>query len=946
MTPFLKQVARHYCAEFGGDGGLVFVVPSQRAVVFFRKYAAEAVKENGLAPVFAPEILSIDDFFASLSPLKRVDQILLLLKLYDCYKEVCSEKGIVAEELDKFVFWGNIILSDFGDVDKYLVDAEDLFRNVSQYKDLQDDYEGLSPTQKAALEAFLGQFEKDGKYKRLFAATWNILYPLYERFNALLKEEGTAYEGSLYRSLAEDVERRGVETVLSGAYPKCGKVVFCGLNALNECEKKILRRLQSAGKAEFCWDYVSEWIQDPQNKSSFFLKENIAAFPQAFELERCDAKPEIEVVRVPSAVGQTKLLTQLLSDKSIPADENTAIVLPDESLLLPMLNSVPERVEGINVTMGFAMSSSSFFSLMDDISQLQLHVRRKDGAVSFYHKNVWSIVSNNIFEALCDSGTKEKVVTMKSARRYYVPAADINGTPLLDLVFTSPVPDPEHSTDNAPVADYLIGILNYIGGRIAGDEELKRKFSLELDFAMEYVKTVNLLSSRQVSVTVPTWLRMLRSLLQSKSIPFKGEPLHGLQIMGPLEIRALDFDKLFILSSNEAVFPHKSTSPSFIPPLLRRGFSLPTYEYQDAVWAYYFYRMIQRPSKVWMVLDSRTEGLKSGEESRYIKQLEYHFGVPLVRKSSDSVPRPAADEPSIAKTEDHIRLMREKPLSASAIKQYLACPVRFYYSFVEGLDEEEEVAESLDAGMTGNVFHKTMQHIYTNLGGKVTADALAAVMEDKAYIRRTVEDFIRKELNDDSIHGRDLVVSELIRKYVSATLECDLNFIRQSGREYFEIYGLEEKVEGRMGNFRFKGYIDRLDSFCDGQIRIVDYKTGEVKKEDVNIGDGNAEDTAAKIFGTSNQKRPEIALQMFVYDYLLAQKGLDRGRIVVNSVYSTRSILKEPPLNVYKNQKFYDTMCSQLGRMLEELENPDLDFRRTDDARTCEHCKFRTICGR
>lgn len=946
MTPFLKQVARHYCAEFGGDGGLVFVVPSQRAVVFFRKYTAEAVKESALAPVFAPEILSIDDFFARLSPLKRVDQILLLLRLYDCYKEVCSEKGLVAEELDRFVFWGNVILSDFSDVDKYLVNARDLFRNVSQYKDLQDDYEDLSPTQKEALKTFLGRFETDGEYKRRFAATWNILFPLYERFNAALKEEGIAYEGSLYRSLTEDVGVRGVEAVLGDALPKCKKVVFCGLNALNECEKKILARLHSVGRAEFCWDYVSEWIKDAQNKSSFFLEGNVGAFPQAFELEDCDSKPEIEVVQVPSAVGQTKLLTDLLSDENVPADENTAIVLPDETLLLPMLNSIPERIGAVNVTMGFPMTSSSFFSLMDDISQLQLHVRRKNGAISFYHKNVWSIVGNNIFEALCDRATKDKVEQMKRARRYFVPVEDINGTPFLDLVFSSPVTDPLKDTDNTLIADYLTGILNYIGSRIANDDDLKRKFALELDFAMEYVKTVNLLVSRQVPVTVSTWLRMLRSLLQDKSIPFKGEPLHGLQIMGPLEIRALDFDKLFILSSNEAVFPRRSSSTSFIPPLLRRGFSLPTYEYQDAVWAYYFYRMIQRPSKVWMILDTRTEGLKSGEESRYIKQLEYHFHAPLVRKSADSTPQATSVETSITKKPEHIGLMHTKPLSASAIKQYLSCPAKFYYSFIEGLDEEEEVAESLDAGMTGNVFHKTMQSIYKRYGTKVTADDLEHIIGDKQHIRSTVERFILKELKADSIHGRDLVVSELIQKYVFATLKRDLDFLRQSGRNFFEICGLEREVKGDMGNFHLKGFIDRLDSFAEGQIRVVDYKTGEVKKEDVNINDDNAQQVAESIFDPSKPKRPEIALQFFVYDYLLSQEGLDRDKTVVNSVYSTRSILREAPVNVYRNQKFYDRMCALLSSLLEELENPESDFQRTDNSRTCEYCDFRTVCGR
>lgn len=954
MTPFLKQITRHYCADGKDLDKMIFVLPSQRAVVFFRKYLSETVKEHALPPVLAPQVLSIDDFFVGMSQYRRADRILLLLRLYESYCSVAKDRGIVdLESLDQFIYWGGVILSDFDDVDKYLVDANDIFRNVAQYKEIQDDFSDLSDTQKEAMKSFLDLFNEDGEYKRRFSKTWNLLAPLYERFNEELKKEGLSYDGALYRDIVSQVEREGAAAVLEKAYPDCRKVIFCGLNALCECEKRVLGKLRDVSLAEFCWDYVSRWIQDSQNKSSHFMKDNVLEFPQAFPLESCDNTPEIEVVSVPSAVGQTKLLTSLLDLDEIPADEHTAILLPDESLLLPLLNSIPNRVQKVNVTMGFPMTSSSFYSLMDSVCQMQQNVRYKDGKPIFNHRWVWSIVGNNIFEALCDELTRERIVAMKKNRRYWVEAKDIQGTELLDLIFTSPLSETRTDGDNELIAKYLTDILNYIGRYIAGDEGLKKDFSLELDFAMEYVKTVNLLLSRNLPVEVPTWLRILRSLLQSKSIPFRGEPLQGLQIMGPLEIRALDFDKLFILSCNEAVFPRKNTSQSFIPALLRRGFSLPTYEYQDAVWAYYFYRMIQRPSKVWMLLDSRTEGLKSGEESRYIKQLEYSGEADLKRRVAMALPKVTPSDDCIVKTQEDINAMHTRAISPSALKQYLACPVQFYYSFIKGLQEEEEVEESMDAAIIGQVYHKSMEQLYKSIGTVIGENTRIVSMSDldKARkntdkIKNTVEYWIKKKMRTDEIHGRDIVMCRLIQKYVLATIDRDKEFLENKKLDKFTILGIEEPLESEIGNFKFKGIIDRWDSFEPGTMRVVDYKTGEVKKDDVEISDDKVDKIVENIFGGKTKNRPEIALQCFIYDYLLKSKGRDEGTLLVNSVYSTRKILQELPVEAPMNGKFYDAMLVRVQQLLEELDNPEVNFCRTEDTDTCEKCAFRTICGR
>lgn len=975
MTPFLKQVARHYCTGSFDLSRMVFVFPSHRALVFFRKWLGDVVRETGGGPLFSPTLLSIDDFFRKLCPLSPADNITLLLELYDVYSGQCKRLGQKAELLDDFVFWGDIILNDFSDVDKYRADARDLFRNVSQLKDMQDDYSDLSEEQKEALRRFLGLFEVDGEYKQRFARMWNMLYPMYEEFNTRLEEKGLAYEGMLYRKTAESVEAKGAGALLHSAFPECDKFVFCGLNALNECEKSIFRRFRDLSLADFCWDYCSEWIKDPHNKSSFFLKDNIVMFPQAFPLEACDTAPEVEVIEVPSSVGQTKVLSRILEDESIPKNERTAILLPDEDLLIPLLNSIPSQVEKINVTMGCPMTSSSFYSLMKDICRLQQNFRLRDGKAAFYHAPVWSITGNNVFDALADDSTREKVAAMKKSRRYYVEAEDLCGTPLLDAIFTPAfASDADAKAEIESIRNYLLNVLDYIGKSIASGENTGTDLSLELDFAMEYSKAVQLLGEKDLGVRPDTYFRLLDRLISSKSIPFKGEPLTGLQIMGPLEIRALDFDCLFILSSNEAVFPRKSLSPSFIPPLLRRGFALPTYEYQDAVWAYYFYRMIQRPAKVWMILDSRTDGLKSGEESRYIKQLEYHFNVPVKRSIASSVPVPTEDTAIVPKSPEIIAELHRKPLSASAIKAYLSCPLKFYYSFIEGLAPDDEVARTMDASMIGNAYHHVMQRLYDNtVHAEVSIGYLESCMKDKDGIRQMVEEEMMKELCSDAIQGRDVVVSGILQKYVMATLERDRDFLVEKKTGSFRVLGIEtdsyavfRTEPGPEGeDFLFKGRLDRLDSFEDGVVRVVDYKTGKVLDDDVNVNDGNAETVAGKIFDPSSSKRPEIALQFFIYDYLLhnaslhripkaedrktiggIKAGLESGWHIVNSVYSTRKILKERPAETCENGKFSSEMTRRLASLLKEISNPDMPFVPCEDVRTCEYCDFRTICAR
>lgn len=969
MTEFLRQVADHYLeTENARIGSCCFVFPNRRSQIFFRRYLGEGVKRKG-EPIVAPKMLTINDFFASVPGGVLADRVDLLLELHNCYSALTKN----GDALDEFIFWGDVLLADFDDVDKYLVDPEQLFRNVSDFRDIQDSYSYLTDSQRKAVEQFAGHFWKQGKLavaldaetpnvKEKFLRTWNLLLPLYRGFRGALEEKGLAYEGLLYRRLAERMQREAAADVMTAAFPGIHKYIFTGLNALNECEKTVLRKLRDASLAEFCWDYSSRMIRHPLNKSSLFLSRNVQEFRQSFELDPEGlASPEVEVISLPSSAGQAKLLPEILQDDAC------AIVLPDERLLLPVLNSIPPAVKDINVTMGYPMGAGAFFDFLMLVNAMQLHLRRTGREWSFYHSQVWSLFSSSLLRKVLEGeeGAAEKVKAVKEGKKYYIPRSELSGTPVFDLLFRPVVTDPKAASAEQVKAfcSYLKELITGIAVRLGEDPDM----ALELEFAKIAYAAVNRLADKKLTILPLTFTRLLDQLLRPLSVPFNGEPLKGLQIMGPLETRALDFRHVVILSCNEGIFPHRSVQSSFIPPELRKGFGLPTAEFQDAVWAYYFYRMIQRAEKVSLVYDSRTEGLQTGEESRYIKQLEYHFRLPLTRRFGKAGARTNAGRPDIPKSEDDVRKLAEINFSASALENYLDCPAMFYYSKIAGLEEAEEVAEDLDTGMLGSIYHATMQALY--MGDKamdpdfdpsdrratgrfadpleeVTRDYLDRWMKCKPEIKARVRSLIKTELHAPEVSGRNLVLENVIVQYVLKTLQRDRELLEREGLERFRIVSLEKFFRMEFHGYSFVGFIDRMDSLRPWELRIVDYKTGRVKDKDVDIRDDNAEQVADLLFGPENQGRPKIAFQLFLYDLLVGQEPAYREWTLYNSIYQPVKLFTEPVLTMPVSRKFNEIVETRLHTLLDEISDVGTPWRRTEDLKTCSWCPFKMICGR
>jgi RecB family exonuclease len=924
MTPFLRQVARHYYNGAGDISRLCFVFPNRRALRFFENYLGEEIAAAGNGPAVAPGMYTMNDFIYHATGERPSGRIDLLLELYACYKAL----NPLAEELDDFIFWGDTLLGDFDDVDKYLVNPEHLFANVSDLREMQDDYSWLTPTQKVAVERFIRHFLTPGTYKERFLQIWRILLPLYRSFRESLKAKGMSYEGMVYRELAERLADGGAADLLKERFPWSERFVFVGLNALNECEKTLLRRIHRAGLCDFCWDYSSEMIKDTDNKSSLFLRDFTVEFPSSFRPDP-DGLPQTEfnVLSVPGGISQAKQLPEILSRCTPEPGIETAVVLPDEQLLLPVLNSIPAHVEKLNVTMGYPISGSQIWALLGDIAQLQLHLRSKGGNWMFYHRAVWAVLSNSIIRSVLQDGTAEHLETLRKERRYYIGQEEFASDPLLSVVFRPVVRTAEPDAAQASAINaWLQDILVAVAPLIKNDPSMQ----LELDFAKVCHESLVSLGRRELPLRAASWFRLLNQTLAASTVPFEGEPLQGLQIMGPLELRALDFENLIILSAGEGTFPRRSVSSSFIPPELRKGFGLPTYEYQDAVWAYYFYRSIQRAHRVWLVYDSRTEGLRGGEPSRYIAQLEMHFHATVNHfEAHTPLGHGPGDDDAVAKTQEHLDILHKGNLSASSVRNYIRCPMLFYYSKVEGLKADKDVTESLDAGMIGNVLHKTMEALYPK-GTRADAPFISGLRRDSARIRSLVNENICKELNTFEVAGRNLVFADIICSYVDALLKADLQSLAPGG--CIDIIDVEHPGGTDIGGFRFTGYIDRLDSPSPGCVRVVDYKTGRVQPEDLE-------------FDVKPDSIPPIGLQLYIYK-LLAEP-LARGRNITGAIYQPAHLMsgeevRELPLD----DAYCRRMADELSRVLAEISDLSVPWTRTDDTKKCKMCDFRAICGR
>lgn len=955
-TPFLHQIAQTFYARYGNSlHQHVFVFPNRRAGVFFQKYIAEIAEK----PVFSPTILTIQELFERLSPYQTADRIELLVLLYELYSRISRSE----DTFDDFVYWGEMLLNDFNDVDKYLVDAQQLFRNIKDLREMDGDTSYLNPEQIKAIQRFWENFMPvgDNVSKKNFQETWEILFELYTAFRETLQSKGLAYEGMLFREVAERVKNKKDVTI------PYSSIVFVGLNALTYSEKLLLERLHNLGIADFYWDYDSPWVNDPNNKASFWVEENRWRFPSKFELPDTESdlqqRPSVEVIAVPSAVGQAKQVTEILSDlikdRTIDPEKaiHTAIVLPDESLLLPTLCSIPEEFNKINVTMGYGLHHASIAGLMEHVADLQRNIRPSEEGSGFYFRFVLAILNHSLIQlAIGDEANEWKDAIVKN-NRIIVYAQDIPEHPLLRLIF-QPIEDWRQ------LGDYLQQILQAFYKELTHhkqdtetESEQIRSIDLEREFIVQYYKCVTRLKdalSDSTNMLSATYFRLLKRITQNISVPFNGEPLSGLQVMGVLETRAIDFENLIILSMNEGVFPLKNPSNSFIPYSLRKAFELPTYEHQDSTYAYHFYRMISRAKRIYLLYDTRTEEMQTGEASRYIHQLKYLYQDMLIwneRVVSYHVAAPETAAISVTKSPEILEKLHQftstgdRFLSASLINNYINCPLQFYFMAVEGLGKEEEIQESVESSVFGSIYHRVMEKIYNRLAtSTITADALDTVKKDDALLTRLIEGafaraYFKDENNPKPLKGHHYLIGEIIRSYVKQTLTVDASLTPfeyvASEYRFQQVYRVNNSL-----SVRFKGSIDRIDRIGE-TLRIIDYKTGQGKTDIKEL---------ASLFA-NHKERPSAALQAFIYGFFYEKENPNQR--ISPQLYFLRQIYGDFDSNIYLDKQRVDDISEYLPEfkalfdpLLEEIFNPEIPFCQTTVDKPCGYCPFKDVCGR
>ena len=944
---FLEQIAHAYYREAGTTlDEYCFVFPNRRSSLFFCKYLGEAAGK----PIFSPKLLTINDLMTDLSGLRPVDKIGALYTLYQHYAALMWPGEAPKESFDQFIYWGDILLADFDDVDKYRVDARLLFANIRDLKQLDAGYEYLSKTQQEAIRGFWknflagsGTMAADSIDKKgIFRTTWTILYDLYTKFRADLEQQNLGYEGMIYRRVAETLAVEGKEKdAMIAQLRSYRKIVFVGLNALNACEKELLDTIRGLG-GDFYWDFEDPRLQDPANKASLFLQENTKNYLSKYTLAKSlPAHQQFRTVAVASGVAQTRVAGDLLVDLAKqegfdPLD--TAVVLPDEQLLLPMLGAVPDTIADINVTMGFPLSQSNAATFIAFLERLHRNKRVTASRCSFYHKDVINLLNHPFLNS--DPAVAETLSVILKENLIYVTADFLcgRGSELFSLIF-------KNVTDVSQLPAYQTAILDAIP---EGLSQVDREFVYHLRAAVQRM------ASLPVAMEEKTYYTLLGQLISVISIPFRGEPLSGLQIMGPLETRALDFKNIIILSMNEGTFPRKTVSGSFIPYNLRLGFGLPNYDYQDALSSYYFYRSISRAENITFIYDARTEGLQTGEPSRFIKQLKYHYNVDL---GETTAPMPLSATRSeeagieIAKSAEIMARMQAlyfepnpktghpKSFSASALNSYLDCPLRFYYHYVEGVKESDEVVEELDASLFGSIFHKVMEELYKPLiDQELSSEDIQALADNKEQIDRLIVEAFASEGKIHTLTGRNLILKQLLQTFVLEVLRLDKNAAP------FTVVGTEKGTSAQLElpdgrKVGLYGVIDRKD-LRGGLLHILDYKTGTVKNKVEMKG-------VESLFVRDGQDRPSIAFQLLFYALLVTGEDETRKAEDLNLVvYALREIFGEETTSLNFKTETLDRYRELLQQLIGEILDPEVPFRGVDTKTKCDNCDFKILCGK
>jgi len=961
-NPFLRLVANDLLKRFGTNlAELTVVFPSRRARLFFNQYLYEEVNH----PLWSPQYVSIDELFESVSPYREADSIQLTCDLYQSYAAVYnahSEK-FLTETLDEFFFFGEILLHDFDDIDKNLVNPKILFSNLQDLDRLKDDFSHLSENQKEALIHFRNIFIGDSKdgvqplttLKIAFASIWNLLGDVYSVFKEKLRSQSVAYSGMLMR---EVVENESIE------FPG-KKYVFIGFNVLNKCEEQLFKRLKH--KSLFYWDYDAYYLQSEAGR---FIRKNISAFGSALDDSLFDAflnqRAEITFLAASSESGQTGVIPSWVNSLRSSSDFNdpdSAIVLCNESLLPVVIHAIPPTgIENVNITMGFPVTQTPIAGFLQALSDLQTK-----GCVSsdvFHYKSVLPVLRHPYTRILFPEAVEiEKIITEGNI---FFPDKKMLKH---EIIFSA-------TTGATGLCRYLLTIIENLGKSYKSAQDFDDVYNgLYQESIFRAYQVINrlygLLQAGEWSLEKPTFIRLLRKLLSVTNVPFHGEPVKGLQIMGVLETRTLDFKHLLLLSVNEEFMPGGGNDNTFIPEFLRKHFEMNTIDHQDSIYAYYFYRSIQRAEKVTFVYNTDKTQTGKAEMSRFLLQLLIDPRLKIQRRTLQSSIKPWQAQPVVVpKTNEILLKIKElydfntnpeaRPLTPSHLNIFIDCSLRFYLQKIQGYESPDQLSDELDSSVFGTIFHRAAESLYREIGKIGREKRFAPFVVEKSHldvffqpdsdfrIRKFVSNAFEKvyfkgrAVDETQYNGEQLINFNVICKMLKRLIDFDRK------RAPFTVIGLEWndycffELETFSVRLKIGGIIDRLEE-KEGKLRILDYKTGGSAKTFKSLEDLVSE----------KDKRASHIFQTFVYASVLSRLDESNTPIVPALLYM-QDINREnySPEIVYEKEPVAD--FRDLNPVFEKLYlqkisslfDPEIPFQQTAFDSNCTYCEFKELCNR
>lgn len=959
MESFLKLVAADlYKHTEGNLAHTAVVFPNKRAGLFFNEYLAQ----ESDSPIWSPAYVSISELFRSLSPWEVGDPVKLVCELYKIFRRETQS----TETLDDFYFWGEMLISDFDDADKNRVDTDKLFSNLQDLRNIMDDYTFIDDEQEEAIRQFFQNFsiERRTALKERFISLWNVLGNIYKGFRESLASQNIAYEGMMYRHVIEhlDVDKLPYE-----------KYVFVGFNVLNKVEHTLFTQLKDAGKAVFYWDYDEFYMKENRqavtHEAGEFIRRNLRDFPSPLsgELFKNLSKPkEVHYIASSTENAQARYLPQWIRNNLTTPEKETAVVLCNEALLQPVLHSLPAEVKHVNITMGFPLSQTPVYSFL--IALLELHTHGfnfKSGRYTF--QSVVTLLKHPYTRQLTGQAELlEKELTRNN--RFYPLPGELGKDEFLTRLFT-----PLSGNLNLCIrlSETLQQVASIYQANTSGTEDTDAFNQLYRESLFKAYTTINrfrtLIEEDELTVQSETFRRLLVKVLSTTNIPFHGEPAIGMQVMGVLETRNLDFRHLVLLSVNEGQLPKSGGDSSLIPYNLRKAFGMTTIEHKIAVYAYYFYRLLQRAERITLIYNTSSDGLNRGEWSRFMLQFLIEWPHPITRQFLEAGQSPQGTSSiTVEKTPDVMRQMqslfdvRANPkakFSPSALNYYLDCPLKFYYRYVAGLSAPDEVSAEIDSATFGSIFHYAAEHIYKDLtthGKVINKEALETLLRNEVKLQDYVDTAFKKlffnvpQNEKPEYNGVQLINSAVIARYLKQLLQNDLRYApftfiasEMEVDEPIDIQTPKGVIKSRIG-----GIIDRMDS-KDGTLRIVDYKTG---------GDADTPPHVESLF-IPDKKRSNYVFQTFLYAAIMCRKQptmkiapallyIHRAATETYSPVIQMGESRKPKEAVEDFSKYEKEYRERLQGLLEEIFNPEKSFTQTEIIEKCTYCDFKALCKR